>query len=200
MAEHGFVERSVEIRRMHVAYRVAGEGEIVLSIAEDGVPALPSDDHLAAHRRVVAIRVPRDPATAKAEAQRVAAAMEALGFDRFDMMGHGAGAAVALWLACDNAARVGSIVLASPEGTLDASMRDMKRPVLALFGTRDGTVPPEQIRAYGAGLPDCHLMYVYDAGRAIGTERPEALAFIAREFFDRRDLFLVSRESGMSLP
>ena len=43
-------------------------------------------------------------------------------------------------------------------------------------------------------------MFVYDAGRDIGTERPEALAFIALEFFERRDLFLVSRESGIALP
>ena len=28
----------------------------------------------------------------------------------------------------------------------------------------------------------------------------EALAFIAGEFFERRDLFLVSRESGISFP
>ena len=31
---------------------------------------------------------------------------------------------------------------------------------------------------------------------AIGTERPKALGFIALEFFERRDLFLVSQESG----
>jgi hypothetical protein len=43
-------------------------------------------------------------------------------------------------------------------------------------------------------------MFVYDAGRAIGAERPEALAYIALEFFGRRDLFLVSRESGMAFP
>jgi hypothetical protein len=35
---------------------------------------------------------------------------------------------------------------------------------------------------------------------AIGAERPEALALITREFFERRDLFLVSRESGMAFP
>ena len=43
-------------------------------------------------------------------------------------------------------------------------------------------------------------MFFYDAGRAIGSERPKALAFIALEFFERRDLFLVSRESGMAFP
>jgi hypothetical protein len=43
-------------------------------------------------------------------------------------------------------------------------------------------------------------MFVHDAGRAIGAERPEALAYIALKFFERRDLFLVSRESGMAFP
>ena len=41
-------------------------------------------------------------------------------------------------------------------------------------------------------------MFVYDAGRAIAAGRPEALAYIVLEFFERRDLFLVSRESGMA--
>ena len=31
-------------------------------------------------------------------------------------------------------------------------------------------------------------------------ERPRTLAFIALEFFERRDLFLVSRENGMAFP
>jgi hypothetical protein len=35
---------------------------------------------------------------------------------------------------------------------------------------------------------------------APSAERPEALAYIALEFFERRDLFLVSRESGMAFP
>jgi hypothetical protein len=43
-------------------------------------------------------------------------------------------------------------------------------------------------------------MFVYDAGCDIGSERPEAHAFIALEFLERRDLFLVSRESGMAFP
>ena len=34
----------------------------------------------------------------------------------------------------------------------------------------------------------------------LGNERPQALAFIALEFFERRDLFLVSRESGIVFP
>ena len=48
---------------------------------------------------------------------------------------------------------------------------------------------------YRTLLPDYHFTVVYDA---IGAEQPEALAYIALEFFERRDLFLVSRESGMA--
>ena len=49
-------------------------------------------------------------------------------------------------------------------------------------------------------LPDCNFMFDYDAARAIGGERLEALAFIVREFFERGDLFLVSRKSGEAFP
>jgi hypothetical protein len=33
-------------------------------------------------------------------------------------------------------------------------------------------------------------------GRTIGAKGPEALAFVALEFFERRDLFLVNCENG----
>ena len=69
--------------------------------------------------------------------------------------------------------------------------------VLVLSGTKDQSAAGERWRAL---LPDCHFMFVYDAGPLIGAERPEALAFIALEFFERRDLFLVSRENGMAFP
>jgi hypothetical protein len=67
--------------------------------------------------------------------------------------------------------------------------------VLVLSGTKDGSDAGDR---YCTLLPDCHFIFVYDAGRAIGVERPEALADIAREFFERRDLFLASQESGMA--
>jgi hypothetical protein len=52
-------------------------------------------------------------------------------------------------------------------------------------------------RSYRTLLPDYHFTVVYDA---IGAEQPEALAYIALEFFERRDLFLVSRESDGFFP
>jgi hypothetical protein len=71
----------------------------------------------------------------------------------------------------------------------------MKRPVLMLSGTKNQIRYRRSLSRATARLP-----LVYDAGRAIGAERPEALAFIALEFFQRRDLFLVGRESGMAFP
>jgi pimeloyl-ACP methyl ester carboxylesterase len=84
-----------------------------------------------------------------------------------------------------------------PRGPPDEAFREIKRPVLVLCGTNDQSDAGVLWRSL---LPDCHFMFVYDAGPAIGAERPEALAFIALEFFERRDLFLVSRESGIVFP
>ncbi len=61
-----------------------------------------------------------------------------------------------------------------------------------LSGTKDQYDAGDRYRTL---LPDYHFTVVYDA---IGAEQPEALAYIALEFFERRDLFLVSRESGMA--
>lgn len=66
-----------------------------------------------------------------------------------------------------------------------------------LYGTNDGIDAGDRYRTL---LPDFHFMFIYDSGRAIGAERLEALAYISREFFERRDLFLISRESGMTFP
>ncbi len=99
-----------------------------------------------------------------------------------------------LALACQD---IGSVALAAPHGSLDHALREIKRPVFVFCGTKDGSDAGDRYRTL---LPDCHFMFVYNAGRAVGAERPEALAFIALEFFERRDLFLVSRESGMAFP
>ena len=127
--------------------------------------------------------------------------MAALGIERFDLISEGAGAAAAVWLALAPKADIGSVMLAAPDSVLggppDEAFREIKRPVLVLCGTNDQSDAGDLWRAL---LPGCHFMFVYDAGPAIGAARPEALAFIALEFFERRDLFLVSRESGVVFP
>jgi len=69
-----------------------------------------------------------------------------------------------------------------------------------LFGTRDRVVPPEMGRHYKVLLPNCHLVLVYDAGHAIGTERPEAFADVTLDFLERHEAFVISRTETVIHP
>jgi pimeloyl-ACP methyl ester carboxylesterase len=196
MTERSFEQRwTGEDRRL--LYWEAGAAETIVAIA--GGEGLPTPAHalLAERRHVIVFALPPDAGTAQEAARRIAAALATLGIARFDLLGEGEGAAAALWLALAPEADIGSVVLAGPDGSPDQAFREIRQPVLLLAGTRDGSGAAERWRAL---LPDCHFIFAYDTGRAIGSERPEALAFIAREFFERRDLFLVSRESGLVFP
>ena len=176
-------------------YWAAGSGETIVAILD--TDRVPTQAHaLLAARRVMAFALPAD-ATPQEAARQVGAAVADLGVTQFDLMGEGAGAEAALWLALQPQAEIGSVVLAAPAGVPDEAFRQMTRPVLVLVGTEDKSDAGDRYRSL---LPDCHFMFVYGAERAIGLDRPEALAFITREFFERRDLFLISRESGIELP
>ena len=178
-------------------YREAGSGETVVAIVGDSGPPTRVHALLAERRRVIVFPMTTDTGVPQEAARRIGAALAALGIERFDLIGEGAGAAAAVWLALAPEAHIGSVVLAAPDGRPEEGSREIKRPVLVLCGTKDVSDAGKRYRTL---LPDCHFMFVYDAARAIGAERPEALAFIAREFFERRDLFLVSRESGLAFP
>ena len=181
-------------------YCEAGSVETIVAIIGDG--GLPTRAHaLLAERGRVIVFAMTDAGSPQEAARRIGAAVAALGIERFDLMGEGSGAAAAMWLAQAPEAEIGSVVLAAPVSVLgdlpDEAFREIKRPVLVLSGTRGQSAAGDRYRSL---LPDCHFMFVYDAGSAIGAERPEALAFVALEFFERRDLFLVSRENGMVFP
>jgi pimeloyl-ACP methyl ester carboxylesterase len=178
-------------------YREAGSGETIVAILGDG--GLPTRAHalLAERRRVILFAMTAEAGSPQEAARRIGAALRALGIERFDLMGEGAGAAAAVWLALAPEAEIGSVVLAAPAGLTDEAFREIKRSVLVLCGTKDQSGAGDRWRIL---LPDCHFMLVYDAGLAIGAERPEAIAFITLEFFERRDLFLVSRENGVVFP
>jgi pimeloyl-ACP methyl ester carboxylesterase len=184
-----------------IPYCEAGSGETIVAITGDG--KLPTRAHavLAERRRVIVFAMPADAGSPQEAARRIGAAVAGLGVERFDLMGEGAGAAAAMWLALAPEAEIGSVVFAAPAsvpaGPPDKAFREIKRPALVLSGTKDASNAGDRWRKL---LPDCHFMLVYDAGRAIGDERPEALAFITQEFFERRELFLVSRENGVVFP
>jgi pimeloyl-ACP methyl ester carboxylesterase len=175
----------------------AGSGETVVAIV--GESGRPTRAHalMAEGRRVIVFALPADTGTPTEAARRIGAALAALGIERFDLIGERVGAVAAMWLALAPEAEIGAVVLAAPDGPPDEAFRALQRPVLVLAGTNDRSDAGDRYRNL---LPDCHFMFVYDAGPGIGDERPEALAFITREFFERRDLFLVSREDGRTFP
>ena len=55
------------------------------------------------------------------------------------------------------------------------------------------SMPPEMGRHYKTLLPNCHLVFVYDAGHEISTDRPEAFADVTDDFLRRHEAFVISR-------
>jgi pimeloyl-ACP methyl ester carboxylesterase len=76
---------------------------------------------------------------------------------------------------------------------LEDRMHSLAVPTLVLFGTMDRVIPPEIGHFYKELMPNCHLVFVYDAGHAIAAERPEAFTEVAADFLERREAFVISR-------
>jgi pimeloyl-ACP methyl ester carboxylesterase len=97
-------------------------------------------------------------------------------------------------------ALVGRVMGPPRDTALEEEMRRLDVPTLVLFGTEDRLTPPELGRLYRELLPRCHFVIVYDAAHSIYADRPEAFAAIVEEFLERRDEFVVRRESALLYP
>ncbi|HEY1798224.1 MAG TPA: alpha/beta hydrolase [Stellaceae bacterium] len=86
------------------------------------------------------------------------------------------------------------------EPELERGMCELALPTLVLFGTLDRVIPPEMGRHYKELIPNCNLVLVYDAGHAIGTDRPEAFADVVSDFMERREAFVISRAETVIHP
>jgi pimeloyl-ACP methyl ester carboxylesterase len=253
----GFREGFVEADGFRIRYSEAGEGPALVHLhGAGGLRLTPAHELLSRNNRVVAFEMPGFGASAEntrttdmAElARTMAAAAQALGLDRFNLMGTSFGGKAALWLGLQKPERVLALVLESPAairppgavppaGTpgemarrlfghperqpplpaidpqqaakqaafvrrvfgpprdpdLEARLAGLAPPTLALFGTLDSVIPPDLGHLYKELIPDCHLVFVYDAGHAIAAERPEAFAEVVGDFLDRHEAFVVSR-------
>jgi pimeloyl-ACP methyl ester carboxylesterase len=186
-----FSQRRIDGTGPSLAYAEGGSGSPVVCIGPG-----PSRAHeiMAEGRRVILFAAPET-------AQRIGAALQQLGIAGFDLMAHGEGAAAALQLALAQGEAVNAVTLLAPAALADdPRLKELKTPVLALFGTTDTTLPADRAGLYRTKLGDCNLMFVYEAGQAIDSDRPEAVAALALEFFERKDLFLVNRASGLTFP
>ena len=83
---------------------------------------------------------------------------------------------------------------------LETQLSQLKAPTLVVFGTRDRMIPPEMGHFYKELMPNCHLVFVYDAGHAIGAERPEAFVEVVADFLERHEAFVISRTETVIHP
>ena len=79
------------------------------------------------------------------------------------------------------------------EPDLETRLRTLATPTLVLFGTVDRVIPPDMGHIYKELMPNCHLVFVYDAGHAISTDRPEAFTEVVVDFLERHEAFVISR-------
>ena len=83
---------------------------------------------------------------------------------------------------------------------LESRLPDLATPTLVLFGTLDAVIPPAMGHFYKELMLSSHLVFVYDAGHAISTDRPEAFAEVVVDFLERHDAFVISRTETVIHP
>jgi 4,5:9,10-diseco-3-hydroxy-5,9,17-trioxoandrosta-1(10),2-diene-4-oate hydrolase len=79
------------------------------------------------------------------------------------------------------------------DADLERRLPDLGAPTLVLFGTMDKVIPPAMGHFYRELIPNGHLVFVYDAGHAISTDRPEAFTEVVVDFLERHEAFVISR-------
>ncbi|MCZ6534793.1 MAG: alpha/beta hydrolase, partial [Chloroflexi bacterium] len=61
------------------------------------------------------------------------------------------------------------------DGEAESRLSEIQCPTLVVFGSKDGLVAAGAASTYRREIPNCHVSLVYDTGRLIEAERPEAL-------------------------
>ncbi len=79
-----------------------------------------------------------------------------------------------------------------PDDAFLDRLRQVRTRTLVLFGRDDGIIAPENGRLYRQTMPNCALIYVYDAAHDVQSDRPEAFADVVADFVRRGMNFLVN--------
>jgi pimeloyl-ACP methyl ester carboxylesterase len=90
------------------------------------------------------------------------------------------------------------------DGTLDAAferrLTAIETRTLVMFGQNDGVINPINGRTYRRLMPNCVLMYVYDAAHEIAQDRPEAFVDVVSDFIRRGMNFIVNDHDRLINP
>lgn len=133
-------------------------------------------------------------------ARRVPICDSAEGFESFNVLAFASAAEAALRLALSRPGAVRALVLAAAAPPTDPSLAqrlaELKVPTLVLLGTRDPQAPPALGRQWRELQPGCHVVFVYDAGHDLASDRPDAFADAVIDFTQDPGGFLVNRRDG----
>jgi pimeloyl-ACP methyl ester carboxylesterase len=173
-----FREGFVEAAGFRVRYLEAGEGDpLVVLHGGGGLRHYTTHDLLAQTRRVILIEAPgfgdsppNDRSQSMAElADAVAAAVQALGIDSYDLQGTSFGGKLALWLAVQYPERLRSLVLIGPAAIRPESNPLANRDQLRFYAhpERQGPIPQ--------AAPEVREKHMALARRVMGPARDEAL-------------------------
>ncbi len=86
------------------------------------------------------------------------------------------------------------------ENTAIDMLPELSAATLVVFGQEDRLVASEAGGLWKGRVPNCSISYVYDAGHAIGVDRPDALADVVLDFVERRETFIVEKRSSVINP
>ncbi len=213
-----FTKRLVRLDGSQVRYLEAGHGEPVVVLARGDDPSsLPLSNMLAEHFHVFVFDIShlapsasnQLPILSRDLARTLARAADAAGLKRYALVSTSADVAIALWQAIDVPQQIDALVLISPalvlseqsdagndlftDPELVGRLSELQAPVLLLVGTEDQAIPRETGRTYVERIPHCYYVLVYDAGREIEAQRPDALFAVVHDFLKRRETFIVKR-------
>ncbi len=199
-----FTERNVDAGGIDVTLLEAGEGAAVVYIG-DGDNAFVQK--LAKKFRVVSTSGGEDFSglSLAMKARRIAAIATASGYATFSICASGEDSSAALHAAADMPEAVQRCVLMGPlvfdnrgimrDPSLPEKLQAIACHTLALFGTDGGGNTQVVPSWYREHVPNCHLMYVFDAPD-VEKDRPAAAASVVIDFLNRGDGFLVSEGDG----
>lgn len=187
-----FREGFVDADGFRIRYMEAGDGPVLVCLhGAGGLRLSRGHDLLALHHRTIAMEMPGFGASAENTrsadtrdlAETMAAAVQALGIEAYDLMGTSFGGKVALWLAALHPDRVRALVLEAP-----AAIR--------AEGSRPATGTPEEIarRLYA------HPERMPPPAAADPAVQAKQLALVKRSIGPARDAALEARMGGMETP
>jgi pimeloyl-ACP methyl ester carboxylesterase len=175
----------------------AGQGPALVILRNAG-SASKSVAVLATDFRVLSFAV--DPKAGAADAVRdLGAALAERNVAEAGIIADAAAAPAAIAFAVAQPELAQSVALLSPSGSV-GDVTNLKAPVMAMFGTSDTTRAPDAAKTFCQSIPNCRLVYVYDAGRAMDDERPEAVSAALQDFAVRREGYLVNAKRGNLYP